>query len=175
MTCMYKLDSFLWLWSLTGTEYTIGLSLPAECLHGLQRVPRPLLFLWYTQPQFNGWNGSETFPVEPIFTLCEEKPQSLSKKKKGKKSVVWWWVNMWGQHENKFVTLCSRWQGFHIVMSGCDVGLSWNRWIHQTNREWWGILSLRKYVATHSRQACWCLLRQSLRKLFRTITAVMLS
>lgn len=44
-----------------------------------QAVPRPLLYLWYIQPQFNGWNDFEVFPVEPIFTLCEYKLQPFSK------------------------------------------------------------------------------------------------
>lgn len=46
---------------------------------GSQAVPRPLLYLWYIQPQFNGWNDFEAFPVEPIFTLCEYKLQPFSK------------------------------------------------------------------------------------------------
>lgn len=54
-----------------------GTSLPSP--RGSQAVPRPLLYLWYIQPQFNGWNDFEALPVEPISTLCEYKLQPFSR------------------------------------------------------------------------------------------------
>lgn len=82
MSLMYKRDSLLQQ-SRTETEYTIALPISAETSlpspRGSQAVPRPLLYLWYIQLEFNGWNDFEAFPVEPIFTLCEYKLQPFSK------------------------------------------------------------------------------------------------